>query len=101
MTETKGRYTVRKVDRNQAEIVEALRAAGASVQILSGVGHGCPDIIAGLKGRNWLFEIKAPNGKMTKDEIEWEKSWRGQYTIVRTVEQALECLINLSMQAEE
>lgn len=100
MSERKGSYTVRKVDANQPEIVEALRAAGASVQILSGVGHGCPDIIVGLKGRNYLFEIKAPGGAMTRDEITWEKQWRGQYTIVRSAYQALECLINLSMEEE-
>lgn len=100
MSERKGPYTVRKVDANQPEIVEALRAAGASVQILSGVGHGCPDVIVGLKGRNYLFEIKARGGAMTRDEIIWQHGWNGQYTIVRTVDQALECLINLSMDDE-
>ena len=100
MSERKGGYAVRKVDANQAEIVEALRSAGASVQILSGVGHGCPDIIVGLKGRNYLFEIKARGGAMTRDEIIWQQNWKGQYTIIRTVDQALECLINLSMEEE-
>ena len=85
MTDTKGQYSVRKVDGNQAEIVDGLRSAGVSVQVLSGVGHGCPDIIAGKNGRNYLFEIKVRGGKMTAKEIEFSQAWRGQYAVVRSV----------------
>lgn len=36
-----------KVDKNQPEIVEALRAEGAVVQHLHAVGVGCPDLLVG------------------------------------------------------
>ena len=44
-----------KIDANQNEIVDALRKAGCSVQILSSVGKGCPDILVGRGGRNYLL----------------------------------------------
>ena len=47
-----------KVDANHGEIVEALRAEGASVQSLAGVGAGCPDLAVGLAGMSFLIEIK-------------------------------------------
>lgn len=39
-----------KIDRNQPEIVEALRKAGAFVQSLAGVADGCPDLLVGYGG---------------------------------------------------
>ena len=43
-----------KIDENQPEIVDALRAMGCSVTILSAVGNGCPDILVGFRGINLL-----------------------------------------------
>jgi hypothetical protein len=79
----------RKVDNNQAEIVEALRAAGASVTDLSRFGHGVPDLLIGFRGVNYLFEVKAVGAKFTLPEQRWFDEWRGQSAVVRTVEQAL------------
>ena len=47
-----------KVDANQKQIVTALRQAGCTVQSLATVGKGCPDLIVGCQGRNFLLEIK-------------------------------------------
>jgi len=48
-----------KVDGNQAEIVAALRAAGASVWII-----GLPvDLAVGFQGKTLLVEIKQTTGK--------------------------------------
>ena len=79
-----------KVDANQPEIVAALRGIGADVQHLYTLGEGCPDILVGYRGNNWLFEIKTKSGKLTEDEAEWHDKWRGQVHIVRTPEQAIE-----------
>ena len=79
---------IAKVDRNQPAIVEELRGAGASVQLLHTVGQGCPDILIGWRGVNLLVEIKSDVGKLTDDEREFFDGWRGQVTIVRTVEDA-------------
>lgn len=40
----------KRVDRNQAEIVKALREAGASIAHLHTIGHGVPDILVGVQG---------------------------------------------------
>ncbi len=78
-----------KVDANQAEIVKALRSVGCSVQSLATVGRGCPDIVVGFRGRNWLFEIKVGKAKLTPDEIEWADTWRGQLATIRSFDEAL------------
>lgn len=79
-----------KVDRNQAELVAAFRAAGWSVQHLHGVGAGCPDLcVAGARAGvdvTALVEVKMPRGKLTPDQIAWRASWVGPAYIVRSVE---------------
>jgi hypothetical protein len=82
------------IDDNQTEIVEALRDAGASVQILSGVGQGCPDLLVGHKFKNLLLEVKdgrkiPSKRKLTTDEKEWHDAWRGSVLIVESIDQAL------------
>jgi hypothetical protein len=47
-----------KVDANQREVVAALRGAGATVQLLHAVGEGCPDLLVGYRGGNYLLEVK-------------------------------------------
>ena len=79
----------KRTDANQAEIVKALRDAGASVQCLHAVGKGCPDLLVGWKGFNVLFEVKSRMGTLTPDEREWHSNWEGQVNVVRTWEEAL------------
>jgi Holliday junction resolvase len=71
-----------RVDANQAEIVAALRKAGATVQPIHTIGHGCPDLLAGYHGKTYLIEVKDGNKppsaqKLTPDEKEWIDAWRG------------------------
>lgn len=79
------------VDLNQSEIVEALRAVGATVQHLHFVGKGCPDLLVGYRLKNHLLEVKSgPKDNLTPDEAEWHASWRGRpVTVVRSAEEAL------------
>lgn len=79
----------KNVDNNQAEIVEALRRVGATVQILSDVGQGCPDIVVGFRGRNYFMEIKDGSGKLNKLQAEWHTLWNGQVAVVKTFDEAL------------
>jgi hypothetical protein len=86
-----------KVDRNQGEIVTALRGIGATVQPLHAVGQGCPDLLVGWRGINLLFEIKdwkQPPSKrvLTDDQVEWHGGWKGQVVKVETVDAALAVL---------
>lgn len=83
-----------KVDRNQAEIVDALRAAGCSVAHTYMIGQGFPDVIAGRHGVNYLLEIKdgdkPPSAKrLTDDEQKFFDEWQGQVVVVETIEEAL------------
>jgi Holliday junction resolvase len=75
-----------KVDNNQKQIVEYLRACGFSVTLLHAVGNGCPDLLAGKHGVNYLIEVKAVKGKLTPLQIEWHGNWRGDVMIVRSVD---------------
>ncbi len=84
-----------KVDRNQPEIVEALRRAGCSVQSLASIGKGCPDLIVGRDGQNFLIEVKdgakVPSArKLTEDEKRWHENWSGQVSIIEDIDQALQ-----------
>jgi hypothetical protein len=86
-----------KVDANQAEIVEALRRIGASVQPLHAVGQGCPDLLVGWRGIVSLLEVKdgskPPSArKLTEDQVKWHAEWRGQVAVVENVEQAIEAI---------
>jgi hypothetical protein len=71
-----------KIDRNQPEIVAALRKAGASVQSLAGVGQGVPDLLVGYMGKTALLEVKdglkvKSKQKLTEDQKPWHANWRG------------------------
>ena len=83
-----------KADRNQAEIVAALRKAGATVQHLHAVGKGCPDLAVGLRGVNYLIEVKdgmAPpsQAKLTAPQVKWHAGWKGAVHIAYSVDDAL------------
>ena len=49
---------IARVDRNQAEIVQALRSMGATVQHLHTIGKGCPDILVGFGGKTISWKLR-------------------------------------------
>ena len=80
-----------KVDANQREVVAALRDAGATVQLLHAVGEGCPDLLVGYRGKNYLLEVKdgrkPPSAqKLTPPQEIWHRDWR---VVVNSREAAL------------
>lgn len=80
--------TAARRDGNEREIIKALRAAGYSVQQLS--GKGVPDLLVGIGGVNVLLEIKdGLSASMTPAEVEWHTSWRGQAAVVYDARSAL------------
>lgn len=88
------RPRIRKIDDNHNEIVLCLRRLGYSVLSLASLGQGAPDILAGKHSKNYLFEIK--NGslypsqrKLTEDEAEFFEKWRGQISILESIEDVL------------
>jgi hypothetical protein len=83
-----------RIDANQTQIVSALRSVGASVELLSAVGKGCPDLLVGYRGVNLLMEIKdgkkpPSERKLTSDQIVWHREWKGVVTVVNSVDEAL------------
>jgi len=67
------RYAAR-VDANQAQIVSALRAAGAYVWII-----GLPvDLLVGYNDQTFLVEIKiGPKKRLTKLQQDFFENWSG------------------------
>ena len=83
-----------RTDSNHAEIVEALRRAGCTVQSLAAIGDGTPDLLVGYGGRNLLVEVKdgakSPSRRrLTPDESTWHTAWAGQVAVASTVAEAL------------
>lgn len=93
-----------RTDANQREIVEGLRALGASVAVTSSLGGGFPDLVVGWRGTNHLLEIKAPPGarggtsraRMTQDERSWHAGWRGRVHVVKSLPDAI-CAVGMSV----
>jgi Holliday junction resolvase len=87
-----------KVDDNQAEIVKALRQAGATVQSLAEVGNGVPDLLIGFRGVTVLMEVKdgskVPSKRsLTPMQVTWHQAWNGgTLSVVNDVEAALRVL---------
>jgi hypothetical protein len=79
------RYAKRR-DANEPEIVDALEAAGCTVERLDTPA----DLLVGKGARNFLIEVKAPGGRPTKSQKEFFARWKGQARIVETAEEALE-----------
>lgn len=81
-------------DANHPAIVDALTRCGATVVDLAAVGGGCPDILVGVGGRNYLLEIKdgarAPSRrKLRPAQVIFALLWRGHTTVVVNVPEAL------------
>ena len=88
---------IARVDRNQAEIVAALRAAGATVQPLHAVGQGCPDLLVGFRGFNLLVEVKdgaksLSRRSLTDRQTAWHGGWKGTVAVVEDAPAALAVL---------
>jgi hypothetical protein len=87
----------KRVDDNQKRIVEQLRRLNISVQHLHTIGKGCPDLLLGIRGRNFLIELKDESKpeskkKLTPDEEDFFNEWRGQVSKCETLEEILKVI---------
>jgi hypothetical protein len=88
-----------KVDANQGEIVDALRAMGYTVQSLAKVGNGCPDVVVGVgKAHNVLLEIKVPGETLNATQKAWHRDWTGKSHVVYSFQEALMVVQNYGRQ---
>jgi len=78
----------KRVDLNQQEIVDALRAIGCDVEVI-----GRPvDLLVGYRKRNFLIEVKREGAyvdKRQKEQRDFIKNWRGQVRQLDTPEEAI------------
>ena len=97
------RHPPKRVDGNQADVVKWLRKNGATVQQTSDLGDGCPDLLVGYRGKNFLLELKDDAQpvrfrKLTPDEKKWHARWKGSVVVV---ENALEACKAVGMYDDE
>ena len=85
-----------KADSNQAEIVKGLREMGHTVEPLSAVGKGVPDLLVGVRSKpfnvNILMEVKTGTCKMRENQVSWHRRWQGQCCVVRSLEDAVKVI---------
>ena len=82
----------RKTDANQGDIVDALRKIGCTVEDMSRVGKGVPDLLVGFRGATYLLEVKNVHGrnKLEASQIEWRGAWKGKpVAVVRDEQEAI------------
>ena len=84
----------KRTDINQKDIVHALRAFGATVIDLSGVGKGCPDLLVGFSNKTYLIEIKRDSkAKFTPQQLQFNELWRGGIVArIETIDDAIDLL---------
>jgi hypothetical protein len=97
------RYAAR-IDRNQPEIVAALRAIGCQVIPTHTVGQGFPDLVVDYHGRSCLVEVKDPlqppsKRRLTPAQAEFHAAWTGPIYTVETPEDAVLCVTRLAKHA--
>jgi Holliday junction resolvase len=82
----------KRVDSIQRQITESLRKLGITVLVLSNVGHGCPDLLLGYVGHNYLIELKTGKNNLTPFEKHFFDEWKGQVEVVHNIDEVLNLL---------
>jgi len=78
------RFDARR-DGNEKEIVEVFERMGLSVYRLDQP----LDLLIGYDKRNYLVEVKMPGKNLNDNQVEFVANWKGQFIIIRTIEQAI------------
>lgn len=83
-------YKIKRVDKNQPEVVAALRKYGFSVELTHTIGNGFPDFVVGFADLFTIpVELKSGKGKLTRDEIKWHENYKGYVIIAYNTEDVL------------
>ena len=85
---------LKKVDKNQKDVVKALRDYGADVFLLHMVGGGIPDLMVCFNDQTILIEVKdGEDKKLTLQQITLFAGWKGgPLHRVNNVEEAISVL---------
>jgi hypothetical protein len=87
----------KRVDANQKKIVQQLRKLGCSVSVTSMIGKGFPDFVIGMRGKNYLIELKdgskpPSQRKLTPDEVKFHALWRGQIAVCNNINEIIKLI---------
>lgn len=84
----------KKVDKNQGDVVKALRKMGADVFLLHMVGGGIPDLMVAYARHTILIEVKdGEDKKLTPQQLTLFANWKGGHLArVNSVQEAEELL---------
>ena len=84
----------KKVDKNQKDVVKALRDYGADVFLLHTVGGGIPDLMVCYEEQTILMEVKdGEDKKLTPQQVTLFDNWKGgPLHRVNSVQNAIEVL---------
>jgi len=84
----------KKVDKNQKDVVKALRDYGVDVYLLHTQGGGIPDLMCAYQDQTILLEVKSnANKKLTPLQIKLFATWQGgPLHRVNSVQEAIEVL---------
>lgn len=75
-------------DANEAAIVDALTACGATIVRVS--GEGVPDLLVHFQGRWIPLEVKTKTGQLTTAQLALRvQAW---FPVVTTIEEALQAI---------
>ena len=85
---------IKKVDKNQKDVVKALRDYGADVFLLHTVGGGIPDLLCTYQDHTILLEVKdGADKQLTPLQIKLFANWQGgPLHRVNNVEEAISVL---------
>jgi hypothetical protein len=75
-----------KRDANEPEIVAMFRAMGCTVARTDQP----VDLIVGYRGVSHLVEVKVDGGRLNASQREFKASWRGDFAVVRSIEDVRE-----------
>ena len=91
---------IKKVDKNQKDVVKALRDNGADVYLLHMVGGGIPDLLCLYQGHTLLLEVKhGADKRLTPAQIKLFANWKGGHLYrVNSSEEAVEVLKSLKLE---
>jgi hypothetical protein len=86
-----------RVDGNQKQIVDWLRAQGASVELLTKQGKGRADLVVGFADVTDWAEVKMPGKELRPNQRLWAALWRGSKPwLLRDTDDAMAMLASMA-----
>lgn len=81
-----------KRDGNEAEVVKAMEAIGATVNKIN--GRDIPDLLVSYRGKWFVIEVKTKTGKLREGQQRFQQVNCAPVYVIRTADEAIELLTN-------